>query len=407
MPLSYPQLRELLSAERLPAVVVDLDALDRNLDRVLALVRPSGVPLRVASKSVRVVAVLRRLLERGDGLLRGLLCFAVEEAEFLAGEGFDDLLVAYPAWQRLDLRRVAKLTGDGVRIALMCDCRAAIDRVSAVADAHRVTIPVVLCVDMSLRLARGRVFLGVRRSPLFAPEQVVELARYAESRPGVKLHGLMGYEAQVAGVGDESPFEPWLNPVKALIRRKSVTEVAARRGAMVAALREAGFSLELVNGGGTGSLDSTTACPEVTEVTAGSAFFKPHLFDYYRNPHVKQLQPACFFALEVTRKPADDLVTCLGGGYVASGPAGADKVPLPWLPAGLELLRDEMCGEVQTPLRVPRGVELGLGDPVIFRHAKAGELNERFNEVLLVQDGAIVRVVSDLCCARRGNERDV
>jgi D-serine deaminase-like pyridoxal phosphate-dependent protein len=390
MPLSYAQLRELLGPERLPAAVVDLEAFDRNQDRVMALVRPNGVPLRVASKSVRVVALLRRLLERGEGLLKGLLCFAVQEAEFLAGEGFDDLLVAYPPWQRADLRRAAKLTADGVRIAIMADSRAALDRVSGVADAHRVTIPVVLCVDMGLRLARGRVFFGVRRSPLSTPEQVVALARYADGLAGVTFQGVMGYEAQVAGVGDQSPYEPWLNPVKAWIRRQSVTEVARRRGAVVAALRAAGLSPQLVNGGGTGSLDSTIACAEVTEVTAGSAFYKPQLFDYYTNPHVQELEPACFFALEVTRKPAADLATCLGGGYVASGAVSADKVPRPYLPEGLELLKDEMCGEVQTPLRLPRGVSLDLGDPVIFRHAKAGELCERFDEILLVQDGAIV-----------------
>ncbi|MBW2528942.1 MAG: amino acid deaminase/aldolase, partial [Deltaproteobacteria bacterium] len=186
------------------------------------------------------------------------------------------------------------------------------------------------------------------------------------------------------------PFEPWLNPVKKLILRQSVAEVAKRRAAMVDALRAAGIELDLVNGGGTGSLDSTLACRSVTEVTAGSAFFKPHLFDYYRDDHVKELEPACFFALEVTRRPAADLVTCLGGGYVASGAVGADKVPLPWLPAGLDLLRDEMCGEVQTPLRVPEDVTVGLGEPVIFRHAKAGELAERFDQYLLVQNGEIV-----------------
>jgi D-serine deaminase-like pyridoxal phosphate-dependent protein len=159
---------------------------------------------------------------------------------------------------------------------------------------------------------------------------------------------------------------------------------------MVDALRAADLVPRLVNGGGSGSLDSTAACPEVTEVTAGSAFLKPHLFDYYTNEHMKQLEPACFFALEVTRRPAADMVTCLGGGYVASGAVGADKVPRPWLPGGLRLLRDEMCGEVQTPLRVPPGTRLAFGDPVIFRHAKAGELAERFGEYLLVQDGAIV-----------------
>jgi D-serine deaminase-like pyridoxal phosphate-dependent protein len=206
----------------------------------------------------------------------------------------------------------------------------------------------------------------------------------------VRLVGLLCYEAQIAGMGDASPFDPWMNPVKAAIRRVSVREVRSRRGEIVVALRRDGFELPLVNGGGTGSLLSTTEEGGVTEVTAGSGFYKPHLFDYYKDAHVNALEPACFFALEITRKPSPEMVTCLGGGYVASGEAGPDKVPVPWLPRGLTLQPHEMCGEVQTPLTVPPGVELGLGDPVIFRHAKAGELMERFEEVLLVSGDRVV-----------------
>src|SRR5690606_19652123 len=126
----------------------------------------------------------------------------------------------------------------------------------------------------------------------------------------------------------------------------------------------------------------------VTEITAGSAFLKPHLFDYYRSAHMQALEPAAFFALEVTRKPAPGMVTCLGGGSVASGPPGPDKVPRPWLPRGLSLIGAEMCGEVQTPLRGAQG--LGLGDPVVFRHAKGGELAERFDRYLLLRDGRVI-----------------
>ncbi len=390
MALSYSQIQACLRDRRLPAALVDLDALDRNVERVCQQIRARGTPLRVASKSVRAADILRRLLERSGGLFRGLLCFAVEEAAYLAERGFDDLLVAYPCFQRGDIERAAQLTRQGVTIRLMADCQEGVDRVAALARASEVTLPVVLCVDMSLRLGRGRVHLGVRRSPLRTAEQVVELARYATERAGVRFGGIMGYEAQVAGLGDDSPFEPLLNPVKALVRAASMRELGPRRRGIVEALRRAGLEPELVNGGGTGSLDTTTPETGVTEITAGSAFYKPHLFDYYRAAHLRELEPACFFALEVTRKPAPHMVTCSGGGYVASGPPGADKVPLPWLPKGLHLLRDEMCGEVQTPLRLDKGVQLELGNAVIFRHAKAGELAERFDELLLVQNGEVV-----------------
>jgi D-serine deaminase-like pyridoxal phosphate-dependent protein len=390
MSLSYEQLRSALDGQRMPCAFVDLDALDRNLERVTTLLRDRGTWLRIASKSVRVVSILERLRERGGALLRGVMCFAVEEAAFLAEHGFDDLLVAYPVFQRSDIELAVSLTKRGVDIKLMADCRETIDRIAAVAREHDTAIATLLCVDMSLELAAGRLHLGVRRSPLHEPADVVALARYLHAQQGARFAGLMGYEAQVAGLGDDSPFAPALNPVKRMLKHFSAPELASRRVAMVDALRAAQLPPALVNGGGSGSLDTTTAETGVTEVTAGSAFFKPHLFDYFSNPHMRALEPACFFALEVTREPAPNMLTCLGGGYVASGSAGADKLPLPWLPRGLELLSEEGAGEVQTPLR-GRGIgALSIGDPVVFRHAKAGELAERFNHYLLLEGGVVV-----------------
>lgn len=387
---SYARLRRALAGERLPAAFVDLDALDRNLERHMARVGARHKTLRVASKSVRVVAVLRRLLGRGSPTLRGLMCFAAREAEFLAKAGFDDLLVAYPVWQESDLDAAVRLAREGKLIRLAADSREGVERVARRANEHGATLGVVLCVDMSLRGLGGRVHLGVRRSPLHGPDQVLALARYVRDSRGVRLDGLLAYEAQIAGLGDDSPFEPWQNPLKGAIRRVSAREIAGRRRAMVEALERDGFSLPLVNGGGTGSLDTTLEESSVTEVTAGSGFFKPHLFDYYKSRHVRSLEPASFFALEVTRRPALDMVTCLGGGYVASGAPGPDKVPLPWLPRGLSLLPHEMCGEVQTPLALGPGVQVALGDPIVFRPAKAGEPFERFTEVLLLSGDRVV-----------------
>ena len=179
---SYPELRAMLAGERLPAAFVDLDALDHNLSVVLDTLRDRGTPLRVASKSVRVVALLKRMFERGEGMLRGVMCFSCEEAEHLASHGFDDLLVAYPAYQRCDLDRIAKLLGAGTRASVVADSHAGVDRISEVGEAHGVRIPVVLCVDMSLELLGGRVHLGVRRSPLRDKQEVLDLAVYP-SRP--------------------------------------------------------------------------------------------------------------------------------------------------------------------------------------------------------------------------------
>jgi len=392
MALSYEQFRRALSGVRLPALVVDVDAFDRNLGRVLRDVQPSGLVIRAATKSVRIPALLARLFDRGGSALRGLMCSSVEEAELLAGAGFDDLLVAYPPAQASEVERAAALTARGVALSVAFDAPDHLERLSSAAAKLGVRIRVVLCADMSLRLLGDRVHLGVRRSPVATPEAALALARAASRLPGVVFHGLLGYEAQIAGLADDRRGDAtrW---AKRALRRASVGTVHERRAAMVAALRADGHDVALVNGGGTGSLDSSTKDGSLTEITCGSAFFKPHAFDDFTSAHVRELEPSCFFALEVTRVPGPQHVTCLGGGYVASGPPSRASAPLPWLPRGLALVEGEGAGEVQTPLRLPPGVRIGIGEPVLFRHAKAGEVAERFREALLVSGERVVERV--------------
>ncbi len=392
--MGLEHLRAAIENERLPCAVLDLAAFDRNLERQRDLVRAHALPLRIATKSLRAPALIERLLRRGVPELAGLLCFAVGEAEALHALGHDDLLVAYPPSVRRgpeqDLARAARLAQAGAKLVLAVDSELAIERAAEEARAHATELPLVLCIDMSLELARGRVHLGVRRSPLRSPAEVVGLAQRIDALDGVRFAGLLCYEAQVAGLADRNPFAPLENPVKQLIRAASVTDVAHRRNELVQALDRAGLHPSLVNGGGTGSLDSTTRESGVTEVTAGSGFYKPHLFDYFHDAHVRALEPSLFFALEVTRLPGRGWATVNGGGYVASGSAGRDKLPRPVWPEGVTLDDLEGAGEVQTPLRVPADVELGLGDPVFFRHAKAGELCERFDSILLAEGDRIV-----------------
>ena len=237
----------------------------------------------------------------------------------------------------------------------------------------------VICVDMALEMFGGRVHAGVRRSPLHTPDDVVRIARRIRDA-GLKFHGVLAYEAQVAGVGDESPL-------MRTMKKASLRDITRRRPAMVRALRDAGLDPVIVNGGGTGSIDATTKDTGVTEVAFGSGLYKPHLFDHYSR--LSDLQPSLFFALEAARRPSPTHITCGGGGYIASGSGGADRQPLPHLPSGLRLLSMELAGEVQTPLEGNTS-SIRLGDPIIFRPSKAGEPLERFSEVLLISKGKIV-----------------
>ncbi len=382
---AYPRWRALLGPERLPACVVDLDAFDANIDTVLGKLGDT-LTLRVATKSLRVPALLRHLLERGQGRIQGLLSYSAHETALLAELGFDDLLCAYPVGRADEAQVFAQLAAQGRLAVATVDDADHLRILGEAARAAGVEIPVCIDLDASWRPTEG-LHLGVRRSPLRSSEAVRALADQVAETEGLRLEGLLCYEAQIAGLPDLNPHSRLLDPVRRVIKRRSAPIVADRRIATVETLKAAGHLLHLVNGGGTGSLGSTSADPSITEIGAGSGFLNGTLFDGYRD---LKLVPACFFALTVVRSSDSDHITCAGGGLIASGPPGMDRCPTVLAPAGLVSVALEGFGEVQTPFLVldPQNKPM-IGDPVICRAAKAGEAMERFNEVLLVRGDVI------------------
>lgn len=377
----YETYREALRGRRLPLAFVDLDLVRANAAALTK--RGRGKPIRLATKSIRCVALTRLALDEFPAF-RGLMCFGAGEAAWLAGLGFDDLLVGYPTVEASDLEAAAD-AARGRRIAFVVDDLAQIEALAEAAARAGSALPVLVDVDMSSRFPGLR--FGVYRSPLTSPGAVVALAREIAARPSLRFEGILAYEAQIAGVPDAVPGRGLRSRLVRFLKRRSRAEVSARRGAVVASLRRAGLAPRLVNGGGTGSLEFTAGDPEVTEVTAGSGLFSPGLFDDYAS--FRHL-PAAGFAVPVTRLPAAGVFTCHGGGYVASGAAGRDKLPRPYLPEGASLLPLEGAGEVQTPIAYRGPVHLAIGDPVFLRHAKAGELCERFDRLALLSGGRVV-----------------
>jgi D-serine deaminase-like pyridoxal phosphate-dependent protein len=382
----YDGYRNALAGRRLPAAFVDLDVLDANLADLRR--RAGSLRIRLVTKSIRSIAILRRALASSPQF-RGLMCYSPAEAAWLASLGFDDLLVAYPSVEPDDLRAVAAQVRAGRTIALMVDAAIQVRRIAAIAQAEGVVQPVAIDLDMSSEFPG--LHFGVFRSPVDGAAAALALAAEIAHHPSLRLDGLMGYESQIAGLMDAVPGKALKNAVVGWLKRRSIPEINERRRATVAALAAAGHTLRFVNGGGSGSFESTRADTSVTELAAGSGLYVPTLFDHYR---AFEARPAAGFAVAVTRAPRPGIVTCAGGGYPASGPGGADRMPRPWLPAGCTLIANEGAGEVQTPVRVPAGVTLAPGDPLLFRHAKAGELCERFNELLLIEDGAVVDAVA-------------
>ena len=363
-----------------PFAFVDLDAMWANADDMLR--RAAAKPIRVASKSVRCRHILEAIRQR-DERFRGLMSFTLREALWLHENGFDDLLVAYPTADRAALAELGRLDAERPPI-VMVDSTAQLDLIESAASGGRVRVCIE--VDLSYALPGGRVKIGPKRSPIRTADEAAALAREIARRPRFELAGVMGYEGQIAGVGDRPRGKPLMGLVTQAMQRASAREIAERRAAVVAAVR-AVAPLELVNGGGTGSIHTTAAEEAVTEVTAGSGFYAPALFDNYS---AFSLTPAAMFALPVVRKPSDGVATALGGGYLASGAADKFRLPQPYLPHGLKLDPLEGAGEVQTPLLGPGARRLRTGDRVYLRHAKAGELCERFNSLLLVEGDQVV-----------------
>lgn len=365
-----------------PFAVIDIGALHANAVSMAG--RAGGKPIRVASKSVRCREILTSVLALPG--YSGVLALTLAEALWLA-EDVTDVVVGYPTADRASLRRLAADERLASRVTLMVDSIEHLDFIEATAGG----LPLRVCLDLdaSLRIAGGRVHLGPRRSPVHSPDELAALAREVLRRNGFRLVGLMSYEGQIAGIGDNVPGAWWHNGQIRAMQWLSRRELRERRAAAVAAVA-ALAPLEFVNGGGTGSIEETLSEPAVTEVAAGSGLYAPALFDTYRG---FSLTPAALFALAVVRLPSARHATVLGGGWVASGAPGPDRLPTPVWPAGLRLTGLEGAGEAQTPL-VGSGVAgLRIGDRVWFRHAKAGELCERVDELHLIDGDRVVDVV--------------
>jgi D-serine deaminase-like pyridoxal phosphate-dependent protein len=379
----WPELDAATAQLEAPLGVLVLEALAANAFDLLD--RAAGLPIRVASKSIRVREVLDAVLALPG--YRGILAYTLPEALWLAAEadgrpGHDDVVVGYPT---ADRAAIAQLAADPLlasRVTLMVDDLAQLDLIDTVVPPARRAVPIRVCLELDS--SYDSVLLGhagVRRSPVHTVEAARRVAEAVAARPGFRLVGMMGYEAQIAGQVNRGTGR---GTVIRWMQRASAAELHDRRALAVGAVREVA-ELDFVNGGGTGSIESTHADGSVTEVAAGSGLFGPHLFDGY--VHFTPA-PAASFALSVVRRPTPDIVTLLGGGWIASGPTAPDRQPQLVWPEGLRTLPRERAGEVQTPVAGAAARELAIGDRVWLRHTKAGELSEHVNAFALVSLGS-------------------
>lgn len=380
---SYAYYKEVFKGKSLPYAFVDMDFMNQNIKEVVQRVNQNKT-IRIASKSIRCKYVLKHILSYGTPYA-GIMAYHPKEAYDLSQYGFDDILLGYPVFDEGDIGFVLNEIYNGKTIRFMCDHIEQIKHLNRLANFKGVVAEFLLDIDMSTDFPG--LHFGVYRSPLHNLEDVKNIYKSITSLKNVRLVGIMGYEAQIAGLGDNVTGKQIKNKVIRMLKYRSIKDVSERRKAIVNWLKNEGADLKIVNAGGTGSLETSSSEPWVTEVTAGSAFYSSGLFDSYEQFKHK---PAAGFGIEITRIPKKGMYTCYGGGYIASGEIGISKQPLPYLPEGIELIKSEGCGEVQTPITYKGKEKLEIGNPVYFRHAKAGELCERFNALFLVENGVII-----------------
>jgi D-serine deaminase-like pyridoxal phosphate-dependent protein len=360
-----------------PSLFLDLEAFYKNLN--WAIINSGDKKIRIATKSIRSVEILKKI-HASNPVFQGFMTYTLEESLWLKSLGLKDLLMGYPTTDRAALNRLAE---DPSEIVLMVDRMEHLNLLEEIASAKNIIFEI--CVDLDLSMDLPGVRFGVYRSNLHEEKNLTSFLNHLKQCPHLKLVGAMGYEAQIAGVIDDN------SKVMQALKKLSLIQLKNRRKKMIELIQKDGHHLRIINGGGTGSLLHTTKEKMVSEVTVGSAFYAPVLFDHYQD---FKLTPALFFSSPIVRKPEDGVFTILGGGYIASGATDQIKQPQPYLPNGLSLLKNEGAGEVQTPLKYQGTLPLKVGDLIILRHAKAAEICERFNNIQILDGNKIVQTVS-------------
>lgn len=363
-----------------PSAWLDLNALDANIDIVNE--KTQQVNLRIASKSVRCLDVLRYVKEKTPNYI-GLMSYAADESLYLLENGFDNILCAYPTFDANSVVKTFAHTRKGATMIWMVDRIEQWQFLDELAKEHNIKVDV--CIDINMSMPMPKVYFGTKRSSIMQKADLKKLISKGKKFNNAKIVSVMGYEGQIAGLPEAAPTKKALAPFIRMLKKRSKTQVSKRRGGIVEWLKQQGYDLKLVNGGGSGSMEFTCAQPEVTEITVGSGYYYPALFSYMDT--MQAFTPAAGFVLQVTRHPEKNVITCHSGGFVASGALGQDKQPVVVYPNNLSILPDEGFGEVQTPMQAKGKLTVKIGDYVWCRHAKAGELCEHFNELIVYRDG--------------------
>jgi len=230
-----------------PVLVLDIDALDRNIAAMASLVAAHGIVLRPHAKTHKSADIARR--QRAAGAV-GLCCAKIGEAEVLADAGIAGLLITSPVAAPRAIERLAALAPRAPDLMAVVDhptVAQAIDRALTAVDG---TLDVVIDIDP-----------GAHRTGVASPGDAVALARVIHAAPRLRYRGVQFY------CGSQQHIERYAD------RRAAIEELTRYLQTVIAALADAGFAPEIVTGSGTGTHRIDLALGVFTELQAGSYIF--------------------------------------------------------------------------------------------------------------------------------------
>ncbi len=227
-----------------PAIVIDLDIMERNLRRAADYARHHDLRLRPHTKTHKIPALGRKQIELGAA---GLTVAKVGEAEVMINSGTPDLLVAYPVIGRRKLERLMRVARS-TRVSVALDSVAAARQLSDAAREARVGIGVLAEVDAGL--ARVGVDPG---------EELVQLVQNLERMPHLSFDGINFYPGHIRGMDDGG--------------KKEIEKLASVVGEMLAGLRRAGIEARIVSGGSTPTLFFSHLIAGMNEIRPGTYIF--------------------------------------------------------------------------------------------------------------------------------------
>ncbi|MGP0089257.1 MAG: 3-hydroxy-D-aspartate aldolase BhcC [Xanthobacteraceae bacterium] len=276
-----------------PALIIDLDALERNIFKMRDLCRQMGVRHRAHGKMHKSIDVARIQIELGEAV--GLCCQKVSEAESFVRAGVEDMLVSNQVRDPAKIDRLAQLPKLGARIIVCVDDFANVADLSAAATRHATTIECLVEIDC-----------GAGRCGVMTTSQVLEIAKAIVSAPGLKFSGIQAYQ------GAMQHLEKYED------RRTKIDLAVAMVSKAVDALQAEGFSCDIVTGGGTGSYYFEGNSGVYNELQCGSYAFMDADYGRVLDKHGRRIdqgewENALFILTSVMSHAKADKAVCDAG----------------------------------------------------------------------------------------------